>query len=149
MKILNSQALPASFFINSCCLPGLFSYTSATHYSKGFKQVACLLAGDGSHWCIGAVQHLCYEVNRRCHKHGIAYQSAIKLPIISRPPAPNKGKKLEIDELEKWSRFRLGSGNWQGNQTTVRVMQPVRLLVNDRKFPVGNSVFISYQTSQQ
>ena len=66
----------ASFvFINSCCLPGLFSYTSsATHYSKGFKQVACLLAGDGSHWCIGAVQHLCYEVNRRCHKHGIAYQ---------------------------------------------------------------------------
>jgi len=59
---------------------------------------------------------------RRCHKHGIAYQSAIKLPIISRPPVPNKGKKLEIDELEKWSLFRLGSGNWQGNQTAVRVM---------------------------
>ena len=27
--------------------------------------------------------------------------------------------------------------------------QPVRLLVNDRKFPVENSVFLSHQTSQQ
>ena len=27
--------------------------------------------------------------------------------------------------------------------------QPVRLLVNDRKFPAGNSVFLSHQTSQQ
>ena len=28
-------------------------------------------------------------------------------------------------------------------------IQPVRLLVNDRKFPAGNSVFLSHQTSQQ
>ena len=28
-------------------------------------------------------------------------------------------------------------------------LQPVRLLVNDRKFPAGNSVFLSHQTSQQ
>ena len=29
------------------------------------------------------------------------------------------------------------------------IPQPVRLLVNDRKFPAGNSVFLSHQTSQQ
>ena len=29
------------------------------------------------------------------------------------------------------------------------ILQPVRLLVNDRKFPVGNSIFFSHQTSQQ
>ena len=27
--------------------------------------------------------------------------------------------------------------------------QPVRLLVNDRKFPAGNSIFFSHQISQQ
>jgi len=29
------------------------------------------------------------------------------------------------------------------------LFQPVRLFVNDRKFPAGNSVFLSHQTSQQ
>ena len=32
---------------------------------------------------------------------------------------------------------------------TFVLIQPVRLLVNDRKFLAGNSVFLSHQTSQQ
>ena len=32
---------------------------------------------------------------------------------------------------------------------TYEIIQPVRLLVNDRKFSAGNSVFLSHQTSQQ
>jgi len=36
-------------------------------------------------------------------------------------------------------------GLWSG----YMVLQSVRLLVNDRKFPAGNSVFLSHQTSQQ
>ena len=34
-------------------------------------------------------------------------------------------------------------------RTNQRNHQPVRLLVNDRKFPAGNNVFLSHQTSQQ
>ena len=33
--------------------------------------------------------------------------------------------------------------------TVGSALQPVRLLVNDRKFSAGNSVFVSHQTSQQ
>ena len=32
---------------------------------------------------------------------------------------------------------------------TYLLLQPVRLLVNDHKFPAGNSVFLLHQTSQQ
>ena len=40
---------------------------------------------------------------------------------------------------------------WKDVKFLIRhvVNQPVRLLVNDRKFTAGNSVFFSYQTSQQ
>ena len=38
---------------------------------------------------------------------------------------------------------------WFCLKKSTILFQPVRLLVNDRKFPAGNSVFLSHQTSQQ
>ena len=82
-------------------------------------------------------------------------QATVCMNVVSRADPRGAGGPSPLQLVYQW-KYREGEREQEVEERRKmerdeeeETNQPVRLLVNDRKFSAGNSVFLSHQTSQQ